>query len=142
VCILTARAVNSDGLTTTIRAAVLARAGSEATALPPSASAFIFGQTSACFLRNTTPPPTCGPFHAGEQVTLDYTVRLFDGLPGAVTVTDSCAGPQPAGDSFFFSSNVIWQIPDAPGTTCTTTFRATTLQGSSSELAVQYLIDP
>jgi hypothetical protein len=74
------------------------------------------------------------------MLRLNYDVFLPDGGPGTTTVTDSCAGPQPV--SSFFSGSTGWTVPGMLGATCTIVLQVETLQGSSSELAMQYQISP
>jgi hypothetical protein len=141
VCILTARAVNSDGLATTVAAGLLVRAGTvPAIPLPPVASGVLFGTGILCTLGDAT-PPDCGPVQAGVTLQLNYGVSLVDNaVPGAATLTDSCAGPLPVTNFFF--GNPSWTVPSTPGASCTLTLHLETLQGSSSQLAAQYQISP
>lgn len=138
LCILTVRAVNGDGLTGTMSAAVLTRAGTAPTTQPPRIA---FAQLRGCPLTPAV-PFDCGPIPAGTQLMLNASMDWSDGQPGSVTVTDSCAGALPApGDALRI--NAAWTVPDQPGTICTTTLQATNLQGVSAiPVAAQYHIMP
>lgn len=132
ICIITARAVNGDGLVGTATAAILTHAGTQATAQPPQLS---IEYTTGCFLG--TPPSECGPFAAGGQVLMFGDVFWNDGIPGSMTIVDDCGGSQPAPGSTTFVGN-SWFTPNTPGRTCTTTVHATNLQGSSNEVSAHY----
>lgn len=136
LCIVTVRAVNGDGLTGTMSAAVLTRAGTAPMTQPPRVAV---AQLRGCPLTPAM-PLDCGPIAAGTQLTLNANMDWTDGQPGSVTVTDSCAGALPAPDNAFFL-NDTWTVPDEPGTICTTTVQATNLQGVSAiPVAAQYHI--
>lgn len=55
-----------------------------------------------------------------------------------MTIRDDCAGAQPDVSSplFFFADT--WQAPNTPGASCTTTVRATNLEGIVTEVAARY----
>jgi hypothetical protein len=135
VCILTARAVNGDGLVGTLSAAVLVRAGAApAMTQPPQ----MFVQLdSGCVFQGSATPANCGQIQAGRQLSMFGGVSWVDGLPGSVTIDDDCVGPQPEpGRADFFMT--AWALLPTPGRTCTTTVRATNLQGVSSAVAARY----
>jgi hypothetical protein len=137
VCILTANAVNGDGIVSTLSAAILVRAGTPATAQPPS----IFGQMSPgpfCVFDSNSPMPTdCGAIPAGMQMVLYSGLSWADGHPGSVTLLDDCNGsPTQPSNSYNFTS--LWSLPSAPGQICTLTVRGTSLQGSTKEASVRY----
>jgi hypothetical protein len=137
LCFLTAHAVNGDGLATTVTAAVLTRPGTAATARPPQPVA-IFQETNfGCGFGSSASPSDCGPFQTGSQLSMNGQVFWNDGHPGSVTITDDCVGPrpEPGGTGLFFAS---WLAPNMPGATCTTTVRATNLEGVSAEIASRY----
>ena len=137
VCILTATAVNGDGIAATLSAAVLVRAGTPPTAEPPAIS----GQAmpgSNCSLDSSSPAPSdCGAIPAGARVHLYGSIAWANGTPGSVTLLDDCDGGLiPPYDAFYFSSP--WNLPSTPGRTCTMTVRATNLQGGTSEASLRY----
>jgi hypothetical protein len=139
LCILTARAINGDGLAETLSAAILVRAGVPATAQPPRIFASL---DTGCSLGDSSSPPGCGQIQAGSHVALYGNVSWADGLPGALAIIDDCVGTQPTPDDANFF-NVGWDLPSTPGRTCTTSVRATNLQGVSSEVAARYQLgDP
>ncbi len=136
ICMVTARAVNGDGLAATLTVAILVRPGAPATAQPPQ----VFGGLeNICLFSPSATPSACSPVQGGTQQGVSGNVSWGDGNPGSVTITDSCAGaqPAPADSSSFFAG---WTVPNQPGQSCLTTIRATSLQGSSTEIAGQYLI--
>jgi hypothetical protein len=136
VCILTATAVNGDGLVATLTAAVLVRAGTPSTAQPPS----IFGQVFPsvnCVFASDSGPTDCGAIPAGSPLTIFGSVSWADGYPESVTLVDSCGGSLvPPNNAYSFSSP--WNLATLPGQICTLTVRATNLQGGTSEASVQY----
>lgn len=134
VCIVTARAVNGDGLASTISAAILVRAGSSATAQPPQ----LFGTlANGCSFQSSTSPVDCGQVQAGGLFGLFGNMSWADGHPGSLTITDDCGGAQPEpSNSFFFDTS--WALPSTPGTICTTTVHATNLEGVSSDAVARY----
>jgi hypothetical protein len=138
LCFLTAHAVNGDGLATTVTAAVLTHPGTAATARPPQPFVVFQEFNFGCTFGSSASPTDCGPFQTGSQLSLNGQVSWDDGHPGSVTITDDCVGPRPdASDAgFFFSAS--WLAPDMPGATCTTTVRATNLEGVSTEVAARY----
>jgi hypothetical protein len=87
------------------------------------------------------PPPDCGTTVAGGQRRIAGQVFWQAEFPGSVTVTDSCAGPQPdiIADVFGTPFFETWTVPGTPGP-CTTTLRATNLFGVSTEVAARYTI--
>ena len=134
-CIITARAVDADGLVTVESLAVLARPG---TAPVVTSNPSVFAEyDTGCVFSNSTFPSFCGSFSVGFTRTMFYEVFLFDGHPGRTTLTDTCAGPQrlPITPNGSFNS-INWTEP-APGggRSCTTTMRATTLEGAVTEVA-------
>lgn len=135
VCFLTARAVNGDGVVATATAAVLVHPGTAPTAAPPQVVAsFLFG----CTLRDSSMPALCGFVQPGSTRFLSGSVFWQDGHPGSVTITDSCAGPRPdPEDTSSFST--FWTAPSVFGS-CTTTVRATSLEGVTTEVAGIYSI--
>jgi hypothetical protein len=139
LCLLSARAVNGDGLAATISAAVLSHAGSPPTAQPPQ----IFANfDTGCMLRSSGAPADCGPVPASRPLSLFGNVAWADGIPDSVTITDDCAISQPIADNLLFF-HASWNLINAAGRICTTTVRATNLQGTSSEVAAHYqLIAP
>lgn len=135
VCIITARAVDSDGLVTTESLAVLARPG---TAPPVTSPPSVFAEyETGCTFQNSSFPSFCGSFSVGTTRTTFFEVFVFDGHPGTITINDSCAGPQhvPFTPNGTFN-NISWTEP-APGggRTCTTTLHATTLEGAATDVA-------
>ncbi|HET7500348.1 MAG TPA: hypothetical protein VFK02_05070 [Kofleriaceae bacterium] len=136
LCKLTARAVSGDGLVETVTAAVLVRAGTPATSQPPQ----IFGNVeSGCSLGDPSSPPACGSIAAGAERSVVLSISWADGLPGSVVLSDDCAGVQREPSSAFFSFNP-YLVAGQPGQTCTVRVRATSLQGASTEQALQYVI--
>lgn len=133
LCILTARAVNTDDLAGTLSIAVLTRPGSPATAQPPQLNV----QFNGCSF-GPGAPRDCGQLPAGLPVFLNGFVSWADGLPGSLTVADDCGGaftPTNIGFGNFFNS---WTLPATPGTTCTMTVTATNLQNVRSVATAQY----
>ncbi|HEX7841380.1 MAG TPA: hypothetical protein VF469_28070, partial [Kofleriaceae bacterium] len=138
LCILTMRAINGDGLVSTLSAAILTRPGGPATAQPPQMGVNF---ENGCAFQSSATPTDCGSLQAGSQRSVFGSVFWVDGLPGSVTIHDDCAGQEPDATSSFFSDT--WSTPTTPGTTCTTTVRATNLQGTSTEFAARYqLVGP
>lgn len=135
VCIVTGRTVTGDGITATLSAAILTRAGTPATSQSPQISASING----CTLSDAASPPDCTlPVGLGP-VSLFGSINWLDGNPGTFSVTDDCAGPLPdLQRSDFF--NTSWTVPSEPGRICTTTVHATSLQGTSSAVSARYTI--
>jgi len=141
LCFLTAHAVNGDGLATTVTAAVLTHPGTAATARPPQPGFGFLEVGFACGFGSPASPPDCGPFLTGSQLSVAGSVSWDDGHPASVTITDDCVGPLPQSDPPFFSAS--WLAPNLPGATCTTTVRATNLEGVSTDVAARYqLIAP
>jgi hypothetical protein len=134
LCILTAQAVNDDGLSSTVSAAVVTRPGTVATAQPPQIGVSIDG---GCFVAAPGAPADCGDIQIGSTRSLFGSVGWQDGFPGSVTITDDCVGrrPDPEFTSSFFAS---WIVASSPGTTCTLTVHATSLEGSSSDAVARY----
>ena len=130
--VVTARAVNGDGLVGTVSAAILTRAGTPATAQPPEIFATY---TTGCILTN--PAAECGPFPAGGQVLMFGNAFYGDGFPGSLAIIDDCGGSQPTPSSAGSFGNT-WTVPSTPGATCTTTVRVTNLEGGSSEVSAHY----
>jgi len=144
-CLVTATATTLEGVTGTITAAVVSDAGAPPPATqPPSVSALldvVLSQTMQAniFLGNPTPPPTV--IAPGLQMLASASVGWRDGLPGSVTVVDSCTGAQPTKPLFGFDwETSFWITATAPGTLCTVTLTATNLQGVSHSLAAQYRV--
>lgn len=133
LCILTMRAVNGDGLASTLSAAILTRSGTPATAQPPQ---LFVSFDNGCAFQSSATPTDCGSLQAGGERLVFGNVFWADGLPGSVTIADDCAGAQPDAIGAFFSAT--WSVPTTPGRACTTTVRATNLQGASTELAARY----
>jgi len=132
VCIITARAASDFGSIATRSAAILVRPGTppSPTQLPAISASF----DNDCAL--TAGAADCGTVFAGRTRSLFGSVDWLDGLPGSVTVEDSCAGPQPTTSSFLSNA---WTVPTTEGT-CITTVHATNLQGASSEVSAQYQV--
>src|SRR5262249_44934508 len=119
VCILTATAVNGDGITTTLSAAILVHAGTPATAQPPS----IFGQVYNgfnCTLDSSAPGPIdCGPILPGTTMYMYGSVSWADGQPQDVTLVDDCGGSGLIPPSNAYNFNSPWNLPSLPGQICT-----------------------
>ncbi len=129
VCVLTARAVNSDGVVGTTSIALLTRAG---TAAPR-----IVAQLDGCpLLRRFTPPAICPPQVPGMIHVITGSVEWAPGNPGQVTMTDSCA------NGTFVSMDNPFSLAAAPvggpGTLCLVQVTARDPQGFSSMIAAQY----
>jgi hypothetical protein len=141
LCILTARAVNGDGLVSTVTAAVLTHAGTPATPQPPTIGIQISSNNGSCFAVAPGDPVTCPvPVQAGTQVSLFGSTGWADGHPGSLTINDDCAGPQPApSNTSFFGA--VWTVPTAPAT-CTVTVRATDLEGVATDAIMHYPVAP
>jgi hypothetical protein len=137
VCILTATAVSGDGLVSTLSAAILVRAGTPATAQPPSIYAQMNPGPFCVFDSNSPTPTDCGTIPAGTQMVLYSSLYWADGHPNSVTLLDDCNGGlvQPS-NAYSFTSP--WNLPSAPGQICTMTIRAANLQGSTSDASVRY----
>lgn len=135
VCILTASAVNGDGLVATLPAAILVHAGTPSTSQPPAISGAIFG-VNGCQFASGTPVTDCGAIAPGTVLPIFASIGWQDGLPGSVSLLDDCAGGLlPPDNAFNFSS--AWTLSPLPGT-CTLTILATSLQGATSEASAQY----
>jgi hypothetical protein len=146
LCIFTARAVNGDGVASTLSAAILVHAGSApAPTQPPSIFGHFFYNSTAFSLGDASSPTNAGQIPVGASVFVDGFVDFRDGLPGTLAITDDCAGAQPdplVQNSFpkFFES-APWSVPDLPGRTCTVTIQVTNLQGvTGNTVAGQYVI--
>ena len=135
LCILTAHAVSSDGLASTLTAAVLTHPGTPATAQPPQIGLAVFG---TCFTTAPGAPVDCGSIPGGTQQSLFGSVGWADGFPGSLTINDDCVGPQPDPTSTSFFS-ALWTTPTAPGT-CTITVRATDLEGVATDAVARYQV--
>jgi hypothetical protein len=133
LCILTARAVNGDGVAGTLKVAVLTRSGTPATSQPPSifvqASPSIFG----CSFQSSSSPVSC--FMASHAVTLFGQINWLDGIPGSVSVVDDCSGALPTPDAFSFITP--WELGFG---VCTLTVTATSLQGATSTASAQFQV--
>jgi hypothetical protein len=135
VCIVTARAVNSDGAVGTTSGAVLVRPGTPATSARPQISAFL---GTGCLFHNDPPSTDCGVASAGAQASVELGVSWLDGVPGSVTLTDDCGGAPvdvPPGQLGFFRT---WTLSDTPGAVCTVTVHATSLQGAESTASAHF----
>jgi hypothetical protein len=134
LCFVTAHAVSGDGLSATVTVAVLTRPGTPPTARPPQLNV---GFETGCALGSSAMPPDCGLLQTGSRRNVVGGVFWDDGHPGSLTINDDCAGAQPDPDtaSFFVAS---WLAPNMPGATCTTTLRATNLEGITTEFAARY----
>jgi hypothetical protein len=133
-CIITARAVDADGLVTTESLAVLAHPG---TAPPIGSAPSVFVEyETGCVFGNSSFPSFCGSFSVGTTRTVFYEVFVFDGHPGRTTLTDSCAGAQPLPFTPNGTFNNVSFTEPAPGggRTCTTTLHATTLEGAVTDV--------
>lgn len=141
LCFFTGTATSGDGLTTTVHMAVLSHAG---TALPPADPPDVIGTLSndriGCNAGEDM-PTQCPAFPVGAVIHAGAVINWLDGLVGGVTVTDSCAGPQPiANASLSFHNSAPWTVFGRPGQACTTTITATNLEGGSVTRTIQYLI--
>lgn len=135
-CFITARAVNADGVSSSLSLAVLVRPGTPAFADPPS----LFAEyETGCTFGSPSFPTSCGSFFAGNFREVFYEVFLADGHIGTQTLVDDCVGPQqlPVFSNGSFVA-VGYVVPNQPSRTCTTTLHATTLEGSSSDVVGQY----
>jgi hypothetical protein len=140
LCILTARAVNGDGLASTLSAAILVRAGGPATAQPPVFSGSL---ANGCFFQSSGVPADCGLAQAGGSFGLFGNMFWADGHPGSLTITDDCGGGAQSDPNNLFFFDAPWTLPSEPGRICTTTVRATNLEGVSSDAVARYqLVDP
>jgi hypothetical protein len=136
VCIITATAINADGLATTLNAAILARPGMPPTS-PPAPT--IFGQLfpSGCIFSSSAPGPVdCGFIPGGTTANVFSSISWDLGLPGSVTLTDNCNGVLTQPDNAF-NFGAFWSLPSMGSQTCILTVRATNLQGGMSEARVQ-----
>lgn len=136
LCTLTAHAVNGDGLSSTLSAAILTRPGTLPVTQPPQIGVSL---DIGCSFTAPGPVATCPAAQAGRRVSLFGSIGWANGTPGSVTVTDDCGGVQLEPDSTS-SLNVSWTPSGTPGRTCTTTVRATNLQGVTTEATGQYLL--
>lgn len=135
-CLVTVRAVSSDGLAATLSLAVLVRPGTPASAQPPTAFAEF---ETGCVFQPTPFVPDCGGFPAGGLRQVFIQLIVADGHPGTMTLTDDCAGPLqlPAFSSGAFFG-VSYTVPIQASRTCTATLHASTLEGSFADVAAQY----
>jgi len=135
LCIITARAVNVDGLVGTLSAAVLTHAGAAPTADPPQLS----GRFSTfCTLSDSTSPANCGVIPPGDLLFVFGNVFWGNGHPGSLTITDDCAGPLPEQISIVNAWEASWIVPDLHPGDCLTKVRATNLEGGTTEVAGRY----
>lgn len=132
VCIVTARAVSDLGAVATRSRAIFVRPGTVPVTQPPAITVLL---DNVCLL--TADTVDCGSVFGGRRRSLFGSVDWLDGLPGSLTVEDSCAGPQPVPGTRFISN--AWTVPNVAGT-CITTVHATNLQGASSEVSAQYQV--
>lgn len=135
LCMLTVRAVSNDAVVGTVTAAVLVRPGSPATASVPRVFAAF---DTGCPFNDASAPSDCGVFGPNANHFVVGSVSQTDGHPGALTIDDSCFGPLPTVNYFFFNDG--WPIAEMPGATCTTTVTATTLEGPTVSVAGRYRI--
>jgi hypothetical protein len=135
VCIVTARAVNADGVVRTASAAILVHQGSSAAADAPVISARLNG----CDLTDAATPANCPGVRLGSTMFINGNISWGNGIPRSVLVTDSCAGAMPdlGGVTFF---NQLFMASNLIGVTCTTTVQATNLQGVVTQVAGSYEI--
>jgi hypothetical protein len=134
LCILTARAVNGDGLAGTLSAALLTRPGTPPTAQPPQINA----QINNCSLASGQPTRDCGPVPSGAPMFLFGNVSWLDGHPASLTVTDNCGGGFTPENPEFGNLHNNWTAPITPGATCTLTIQATNLEGVTSTASALY----
>jgi len=135
VCLITARVVNGDEVASTLSVAVLVHPGIAATSQPPEID---FDLNGFCFVSAVgTNTVDCGPLGAGTAMSLFGHVSWLDGLPGSVTVNDECGTRVVAPDDSTFLTDT-WTESSTPGTTCTTTVQATSLQGSTSQASAVF----
>jgi hypothetical protein len=132
VCIITARAVNGDGLVGTTSVAVLTQPGTPGAAQDPVIVATL---ENGCDLG--APTRDCGQVAVGSLQSISGRVSYGDGFPGSVTILDDCGGSQPAPPSAGFLANA-WTVPSTPGVACTITVRASSLLGGNSEVSAHY----
>lgn len=135
LCLVTAHAVSGEGLSATVTVAVLTHAGTAPTTRPPQPSVFF---DNGCLFGDSAMPPDCGSLQVGTQRAASGGVSWDNGHPGSLTISDDCAALQPDLTSPLFFFSITWQAPNTPGATCTTTVRATNLEGVTTEVAARY----
>jgi len=147
LCILTERAVNGDGVASTLSAAILVHAGSAPAPTQPPSIAFagLFTNQTSFSFSDASSPTNIGQIPVGASLIVvgpaQGAVDWRDGLPGTLAITDDCAGAQPDPGSVSSFQSAPWNVPDLPGRTCTVTLQATNLQGvTGSAVALQYVI--
>ena len=137
LCILTVRAINGDGISTSVPAAVLTRPGTIPDTRPPE----MFASLGTCdFSSRQDTPQDCGEFAANSELGLAVGFSWRDSRSGIVTVTDDCGGGQ---FHQFHSPDIAvfgrtWTTSNAPGTTCHVTVTATNLEGVTATAAATY----
>jgi hypothetical protein len=87
LCLLTVRAVSTDGVVGTVTAAVLVRPGTAATSNPPRVFASF---DTGCALGDASAPADCSVFPPDANHFLTGSVSQLDGHPCALTIDDSC----------------------------------------------------
>jgi len=134
LCILTARAINGDGIATSQSFAFLTRPGTLPVTRPPLVGVGL----STCSLSSPQDAPQdCGEFAVNSRLGAAVGISWQDSRSGIVTVTDDCGGGQ-----FRSTSSApfgrIWITSGAPGTTCHLTATATNLEGVTTTVAATY----
>jgi hypothetical protein len=127
VCIITGRAIGTEGSTATLSAAVVVHAGTPATSNPPAITGELLTDTDFCVFHDTTPgtPDRCGGTFVHSVAEAFALVDWRDGSPGTVIISDDCGGTPT-------SNGHLWEVLDTGRPTCTVTIRATSLQGSET----------
>jgi hypothetical protein len=136
LCIITVRATSADGVAGVVTAALVTLPGT-APPVPPAPTVAV--AVDGCHLNTVGTQTDCGAVPAGATRTLTGFVQVRGGHAGHITLTDSCVGAVPVLAPSFSSTSASWTVPSVPpGTTCTTTLRATTLEGSSTDAVGVY----
>lgn len=136
LCIIRVRATSADGVDGVVTAALVTLPGT-APPVPPAPDVDV--TVDGCFLKTVGTPTDCGAVPAGATRTLGGFVQVRGGHDGHITLTDTCAGAVPVLAPSFTSVSASWTVPSVPpGTTCTMTVRATTLEGSSKDAVGVY----
>lgn len=138
ICILTARAVNGDGIAGKLSAAVLVHPGDPRPLAPPPTIFVLLN--NGCQFNSSDPvsPADCGTFPAGSQLNLFGDYSFGNGFPGSAVLTDDCGGGVFVPMLLTMSIFLDWTLPPTPGTTCTIRLRVTNFQGTASEATAHY----
>lgn len=141
LCVITARAVNADGLERIASIALLTRPGALPAGPKPSAGfqldqPFGFG----CSVEDIFSPRFC-TLRTGQLVNMMGGVNWHGSHPESVTFTDTCANIDARSENTFNPFQLRWTTPNDLGRECTAVIRATNLEGQVSEAVMHYALE-